>query len=333
MISADDSLNNNGDLRNRLATQGRYIHTESSSRPILQTTIDMLATPETPVVPPTPEVKYSPAVGASPKTKRSLFSVILDTTVEVDRVTRQSVQAVRHSFEPPHISAMRTRRQKLLVRWFYTMGTVSFVVAMVLGIYAFTHAGSPKPVTSTGVLGAQTNQNDANRLSESPAENKPTAEDIATYLVAPAYPRYLRIPSINVSTRIRRLGIDSKGAVSTPNNINDSGWYDASVKPGDNDGASIIEGHVAGQTQHGVFWDLNKLVYGDTIQIEKGSGEVISYKVTKTEKVPADQLNMRNYLASESPGKNDLKLITAAGKYNIVNGIYDTRLVVYAQQI
>ncbi len=331
MIFSDDSQATQNNTRNGIATRGRYVHTENSVRPILQTTIDMLTALEpAPSIPAT--VQSTPAATAPQKTKRSLFSVILDTTVEVDRVTRQSVQAVRHSFEPPHISAMRTHRQKLLVRWFYAVGSVSFAAAMVLGIYSFAHVGTPKQVTSTGVLGAQTNPNDATRLSETPAETKPTDEDIATYLVTPAYPRYLRIPTINVTTRIRRLGIDSKGAVGTPNNIYDSGWYDASVKPGDMDGASVIEGHVAGPTQHGVFWDLNKLVYGDTIQIEKGSGEVVTYKVTKTEKVPADQLSMRKYLNSEVLGRNDLKLITAAGKYNIINGVYDTRLVVYAQQ-
>lgn len=315
---------------------GRYVPPANSVRPLQQSTIDLLTMPDitsaaTEQLPAFPS-KLETSVSTPPQAKKTLFSAIIAATVEVDRVTRQSVKTVKHTFEPPHISAMRTLRQKRLVRTFYTVGAISFIFAITLGLKdIFVDSRKPKSVNS--VLGAATDsQNDATRNSEMPAENKPTAQDIATYLVAPEYPRYLRIPSIQVATRIRRLGLDSKGAVGTPNNINDAGWYDSSVKPGDNEGASVIEGHVAGPTQHGVFWDLNKLVYGDVIEIEKGSGEIITYKVTKTEKVPASQLSLSKYLAPEIPNHHDLKLVTAAGKYNIINGVYDTRLVVYAQK-
>ena len=311
---------------------------DNSVRSLHRPIIDQITVPPSAPISPEPNPTFVPPQTASASTvpvpmKKTLFSAIIAATVEVDRVTRHSVQTLKHSFEPPHISAMRTLRQKRLVRTYYTVGAISFVFALVLGIHQLFFA-SNQPQSVTSVLGATTSgQNDATRVSELPAENKPTTQDINTYLVAPVYPRYLRIPHIQVSTRIRRLGLDSKGAIATPNNINDAGWYDASVKPGEKDGASIIEGHVAGPTQHGVFWDLNKLVYGDTIEIEKGSGEVITYKVTKTEKVPTDQLSLGKYLTAEIPGQHDLKLVTAAGKYNIINGVYDTRLIVFAQRI
>ena len=319
-------------LRSRMFARGRYVRPLNSNRSFQQSAIDLLTRPE-PVHPyDSPQQNQAQFAPPAPLEKRSIFSAILDATVEVERVTRQSVQTVKHTFEPPHISALRSRRQKIMVRSFYALGSASFVLAVVLGVQAIFRSGNyDQPASS--VLGANSkNQNDANRMSELPAENKPTSEDIATYLVAPEYPRYLKIPSIQVSTRIRRLGLDSKGAISTPNNINDAGWYDASVKPGEKVGASIIEGHVAGPTQHGVFWDLNKLTYGDLIEVEQGSGRIFTYKVTKTEKVPSSQLSMRKYLTVEVAGQHDLKLITAAGKYNIVSGVYDTRLVVFAQQ-
>lgn len=321
------------ELRNRVLMRGRYVRPENSLRPITtQSVLDVLSIPQTPSSDAAPLASAPVAQEQKPTQKRTLFSAILDATVEVDRVTRQSVMTVKHTFEPPHIAALRSHRQKLMVRSFYAVGSLSIIAVMAIGINMLIHAGNSKPVTS--VLGAQTALvNDATRNSEMPSEHKPTSEDISTYLVAPEYPRYLKIPSIHVETRIRRLGLDSKGAISTPNNINDAGWYDASVKPGDKDGASIIEGHVAGPTQHGVFWDLNKLVYGDKIEIDKGSGVAIMYSVTKIEKVPANQLDMNKYLASEVSGKHDLKLITAAGKYNNIDGVYNMRLVVYADQL
>ncbi len=265
-----------------------------------------------------------------PLNRKSLFSALVKASVEVERVTRQSVRTVRYSFEPPHISAMRTRRQKRLVGTFYAVGTFSFVFAILLGTSAILRSHEQKSQSS--VLGDSTN-NDGTPTSGSLSENKPTPEDMSSYLVAPTYPRFIRIQSIAVDSRVRRLGLDSKGEVDAPNNINDVGWYDGSVKPGEKDGASIIEAHVAGPTLRGVFWDLNKVPVGAIIEIEKGNGASIKYKVTKTEKVPPAQFVMNKYLTPEISGQHDLKLITSSGKYNVINGIYATRLVVFAQQI
>src|SRR4051812_28696414 len=133
-----------------------------------------------PQQPPSPAPTSEPAAVTDAPRKRTLFSAIIDSTVQVDRVTRQSIQTVKHTFEPPHISALRSHRQKMVVRAFYAVGSLSFFAAMVLGINALTHSGNSKPVTSTaGVLGVQT-QNDATRNGEEPAENKPTTEDIST---------------------------------------------------------------------------------------------------------------------------------------------------------
>ncbi len=268
----------------------------------------------------------------TPLTKSALFGALVKATVEVERVTRQSMQSVKHTFEPPHISAMRTRRQKMLVRGFYALGSASFVTALFLGAYVIFYKEAPKTVPQNSVLGVNYSNNDAQREAEAPVEKKPSQEDMKTYLVAPQYPRYIRIPSMQVEARIRRLGITTMGAVSTPNNINDAGWYDASVKPGESEGASVIEGHVAGPTQHGIFWDISKITVGSSIEVEKGNGEIIYYKVTKTEKVPNDKFNMQKYLTAERAGKHDLKLITASGKYNSIGGVNDERIVVYAQR-
>ena len=174
-------------------------------------------------------------------------------------------------------------------------------------------------------------QNDANRASEAPSEQKPSRQDYTTYLVAPQYPRYIRIPSIGVEARVRRLGVDSKGAIGSPNNIFDAGWYDGSVRPGERDGASVIIGHVAGAKEHGLFWSLASIGVGSTVEVEKGNGEIITYKVTKIEKLPGNNLDMSSYLKPDTAGRNDLKLITAAGKFEDIGTGYTGRVVVHTQ--
>lgn len=259
--------------------------------------------------------------------KKTLFSSIVKASVEIEKVTRQSVTAVKHSFEPPNIDLIRTKKQKLIARSFYALGAMSFVMAVYFGFQTLTKKDTPK-----SVLGSQTNiQNDTNRVSEIPSEQVPSQQDISTYLVASEYPRYMRIPSLKINTRIRRLGLDRKGAVGTPNNIHDAGWYDSSAKPGDKDGSSIIVGHIAGPTMHGLFWDLPLISQGTIIEIEKGNGFVIRYKVSKIEKIPNDSFDISKYLVQEAPGKNDLKLITATNKFNTVSGDYTQRVVVFAE--
>ncbi len=263
--------------------------------------------------------------------RKTLFSGVIRATVELEKVTRQSMQAVKHTFEPPEVVALRTRRQRMVVRTFYAVGAFSFVLAIGLAIKVIT-SESPKQRTNTGVLGLQTAaQNDAMRASEAPTETKPTKQDFDTYLVAQPYPRYLRIPSIGVESRVRRLGLDSKNAVGSPNSIYDTGWYDGSVRPGEVDGSSIIVGHVAGPSQQGVFWNLSRLEVGASIEIEKGNGQTLKYRVTKVDKLPPGDLDMTKYIKTDVAGKHDVKLITSAGKYAEISEQFAGRVVVTAE--
>lgn len=282
-----------------------------------------------PVVKPIASHKKQPK-----RIKRSLFSAIVKASFEVEKVTKQSMKAVKHTFEPPELIAQRTKRQKLVHRTFYVVGTASFVMAIGLGA-KLMFGQPPQPQrANTGVLSAQVaTQNDASRQTELPSEQKPTKQDIDTYLVAQPYPRYLRVPSLGIESRIRRLGLDSKGAVGSPNNIFDIGWYDGSVRPGEKDGSSVLVGHVAGPSQQGVFWGLVKIETGAIIEIEKGNGESIRYAVTKIDKLPAGDIDMRQYIASDPSGRHSLRLISSAGgKYATLSEQFTGRVVITALQ-
>jgi len=271
---------------------------------------------------------YSAPKVTKKKTKKPALAAIMKATVQLEKVTKNSISVVKQTFEPDELQAMRTKKQKILARTFYAVGVASFMLMMGFGVkQLFKPNNSTSP---SSVLGVQTSG--TSRVSNDPIEQQPTEQDKKTYLVAPQYPRYIRIPKISVDARVRRLGIDSKGAVAFPTNIYDIGWYDGSVRPGDPVGSSILIGHLMGNTQQGALWNIEKIGTGDSIEIEKGDGTVVRYRVTSVKKTePGDDLS--TFIKPDQPGKHDLKLITASGMYDKVSNNTQQRIVVFATQI
>ena len=165
-----------------------------------------------------------------------------------------------------------------------------------------------------------------------PSEAPVTANAVNTYKVAANLPRTITIKKVNVNARILSLGVLDSGAMATPKNTNDSGWYNGSSKPGEN-GAMVILGHVSGATTAGVFGSLKRLVNGDVITVERGDGKVFTYKVVKNEQVPADKVDMAALLVPVTVGKPGLNLITCGGTYDPKNETFDQRVVVYTEQV
>jgi len=164
-----------------------------------------------------------------------------------------------------------------------------------------------------------------------PSEDKIPDAVISSYSVAPDVPRYISIPKIKISkTRILRMGLDSEGAIKTPRNVWDSGWYEGSSNPSEKVGSALIMGHVSGPTNGGIFYNLYRLTDGDDINVTQGDGTVYTYKVVAKEEVPADGLNMNNYLISKNVDKPGLTLMTCAGEFNPKTQTYDKRLAVFA---
>ena len=162
-----------------------------------------------------------------------------------------------------------------------------------------------------------------------PNTTAPPANSVDTYTVAPNMPRVIDIPSIGVRARVLSVGLDSTGAIKTPNNVFDTAWYNGSSLPGD-PGASLIDGHVSGWTTHGVFYSLKNVQTGASIQIERGDGQKLNYVVIKTMSYDANNVDMATVLSSAIPGRSGLNLITCSG--SVVSGTSDfsQRLVVFA---
>lgn len=333
-VSGDTSARQNilpGGIQADQQTQQANYDVDTPVQPSYYQTVSY----ENPVV--TPSLRngtYSAPKPAKKRSKKSALaakpaiSAIMRATVQLEKVTKSSISIVKQTFEPDELNALRTKKQKILARSAYAVGMASFLLLVGFGSrLLFRPNNTP---AQNDVLGVQTNG--TKKVSNEPSEQKPTEQDIKTYLVAPQYPRYIRIPKLALNARVRRLGIDSKGAVAFPTNIFDIGWYDGSVKPGENEGSSILIGHLMGATQQGALWNVDTLRTGDSIEIERGDGSIIKYRVTKLYKAePEDDLS--TFIKPEVNGKHDLKILSANGMYDKVSGNTQQRTVVFATEI
>jgi LPXTG-site transpeptidase (sortase) family protein len=168
--------------------------------------------------------------------------------------------------------------------------------------------------------------------SEEPDETAIHPNAVSSYKVAPDLPRKISISKLKITARIKPLGVNRNNQLLAPTSIFDAGWYNASAKPGIDAGAVLIDGHVHGPTKPGIFGNLKKLTPGDIVDIERGDGKVIQYKVEKTEQVLAQGFDMGRALTSVRPGKQGLNIVTCTGSYGN-DGHYEDRLIVYAVQV
>ena len=158
------------------------------------------------------------------------------------------------------------------------------------------------------------------------------ANTLAKYNVAPDLPRALYIDKIDVSARVLPMGVNNDGNIQAPRNIFDVGWYMGSVKPGEI-GAMFVDGHSSGLSSEGLFGNLDKLVEGDTLQIEKGDGTRITYKVVHTETVDLEAVDMKKMLLPYGSSLRGLNLMTCSGKWIDSSETLSQRVLVFTEQI
>ncbi len=268
----------------------------------------------------------------TPYTPMSIAQQVALFSVHQAKASRQDILAEEFSGSYQEIPARRqklSRTQKL----FYGAGTLVFLFAFGVSIQGIIMNQQAKE--KIGVLGAQTQKPDEYGVPEGsgdqPAEAAVSKSALAAYNVSPELPRYLRIPELGVFARIKHTGVTQDGAIDAPKNINDVSWYDQSAQPGSETGSSLLLGHVSGWTAPGVFKKINQLKSGMRFEIEKGSGEKITYEVTHGESIPLDILNMGKILTPEVTGEHDLKLMTCAGRFNREADRFEERYVVYAK--
>jgi sortase (surface protein transpeptidase) len=161
-----------------------------------------------------------------------------------------------------------------------------------------------------------------------PAETQPNMDE---YMVSADQPRRILIGVIGVSGLIQKIGLTSSNAISVPTNVHFAGWYTGSAKPGEL-GLSIIDGHVLGRYNDGIFKNLSNLNSGDVYQIEYGDKSIRNFEVVDVKTLPEKEAAL--YLLQQREGiTHQLNLITCGGAFNASAKTYDDRVVVVSKYI
>ena len=169
-------------------------------------------------------------------------------------------------------------------------------------------------------------------MGEDLVEEPPTEQEVVEYTVAADRPRYLTIDRLGINNaRMLPMGINADGELSTPNNIFDVGWYDASGKPGQG-GTLLVDGHNGGPHVQGVFKALPSLGSGDIIVVERGDGQKFQYSVVENKAVPLSEANdyMATAMMSPMKGKESITLISCTGEWSQAQKTYLSRQFVRA---
>lgn len=163
-------------------------------------------------------------------------------------------------------------------------------------------------------------------------ESKITESILTNYTVAPDLPRALYVEKLNIAARVLPMSLNAAGNIQAPLNIYDAGWYTGSVKPGET-GAMFIDGHASGPTREGLFAYLDTLKVNDELQIEKGDGSKLTYKVVHVETVPLADVDMKKVLLPYGNASKAMNLMTCTGEWLPREKTYDHRVLVYTEQV
>jgi len=219
------------------------------------------------------------------------------------------------NYAPPAIEKINNHRH---YRLFNTLAAILVLLGLGIGIHTYL---TNKQAINT-VQTAEASQ------SSAPAGQ---SDPLLAYTVAPDMPRFLRIPKIDVYSRVKPVGLDASNQIQAPGSVGDTGWFNKSAKPGEAAAtASLLDGHISGWTEKGVFHRLHELTAGDNLSIEKGDGSVLNYRVVDIKEYNKDAVDMGAALSTIEPGKQGLNIMTCIGK--VTGDSYEKRLVVYAVQ-
>lgn len=217
---------------------------------------------------------------------------------------------------------MSIRLRKL--RWLKNKKSLLAIALVVLALVAFGAYRIIRPDTlappKTEVITHST---------DTPEETKPDKK--YEWKGAPDDPKFIKLPTINTEGFIQNVGVDQNKQVAVPNNIHVAGWFKDSVKPGQK-GLSIIDGHLNGRSNDGIFVNLEDLKKDDVYTVEFGNGSTKQFKITEVVTVATQEA--ASILFSQNPkATNQLNLITCGGNFDPNARLYDKRVIVISQLV
>jgi len=145
-----------------------------------------------------------------------------------------------------------------------------------------------------------------------------------------AAPVRVRVPGIDVDSRLVRLGVDDDGALVPPEDFARAGWFTGGPAPGET-GPAVIAGHVDSYRGPAVFFRLAELEEGDEVLVDRADGTAARFTVTAVDRYPKDRFPTdRVYGPTPRP---ELRLITCGGEFDPDARSYRDNVVVSAVMV
>jgi sortase (surface protein transpeptidase) len=161
-----------------------------------------------------------------------------------------------------------------------------------------------------------------------PATTRAAAPPSTRRTRKPSPPVRVEIPSIGVSSRLVRLGLNPDGTMEVPRDYGLAGWFTGGAVPGQ-DGPAVISGHVDSKTGPAVFYRLRDLSEGDIVRVKRADGNWLTFKVTGSVSY-AKAAFPTDAVFGPVTGPV-LRLITCGGGFDRASGHYLDNLVVTAR--
>jgi LPXTG-site transpeptidase (sortase) family protein len=151
--------------------------------------------------------------------------------------------------------------------------------------------------------------------------------------LARSVPVSIRIPVIDVSAPVEKVGQNADGTVQVPplDNHNLTGWYHYGPTPGQL-GSSVILGHVDSYAGISVFYYLKDLRPGDKIYVTLADGTVAIFAVDGVQKVAKTDFPTASVYQAHLDYPS-LRLVTCGGYFDQAAGHYLDNIIVYAHLV
>lgn len=163
------------------------------------------------------------------------------------------------------------------------------------------------------------------------ASTGPSPSATATEPVGVPVPRRVRIPSLDVNTKVLPVGLDKHRNMEIPEDIRLVGWYDLGVAPGADQGSAVLVAHRDGRVQgRGVFYSIGNLKPGNRIEITRDDESKVTYEVVARELITKTGFTKSAPELFAIDGPHRLTLISCGGEYDRDNGGYQANVIVTA---
>lgn len=156
---------------------------------------------------------------------------------------------------------------------------------------------------------------------------QPPVFSAATRPLPASEPVRIHVPALGMTSEIMELGMEEDGSMEVPPGAYPVGWYRGSSTPGE-PGASVLAGHVDWEGRPGAFYGLRELRAGDTLDVERLDGTVVTFRVDRVEEHLKDRFPTEAVYGEVEHAA--LRLITCGGAFDEDSGDYQSNVVVFA---